>query len=748
MKRRLMLMCLVGLLVTAVISVASEKTYTQARVYIDSIEQRQQLLKLPLDIIWYGKDDIEIVTDAEQLQKLQQLGLRTEIIHEDMTAFYQSRLPDKDMGGYKTLSEIEVELWFINYLHPAIASTTMVIGQTIEGRDIWAVKISDNWEDDEDEPEILFTSAIHAREVITPDVLLHYMNHLVNNYGTDPEVTDLVDNREIWFVPVVNPDGYYHNEFTNPGGGGMWRKNRRDNGNGTFGVDLNRNFGYMWGYDDIGSSSNPADETYRGTGPFSEPESQVMRDFTLAHDFQIVIYYHSYSNLILWAWGYETGLYTPDQPIFQAAGDSMSHFNNYNPQVGWLLYPTNGDTDDWYYGEQTAKDKIFSFTFEVGGYEDGFWPPTTRIPQLIEENIQPNLLLTKLADNIHDILMPNKPSISTPDTIIGDQPYNIEWTLEDTLNPAINYELLEMTGKAVITEPANTFDRWDNNGFVIHSYGSPNRNCFYSGNPETRERYVQSIIPYTVQVGDTLRFKTYYEIQPQWDYAYVEISTDGEYYTPIEGNITTNDNNYGHNRGNGITGDSEGWVDALFDLSDFVAEDIYIRFSYRDYNTLYSWWGFQVDDIYPSPGFDTITVLSSSIVDTFYTVSHADPNLYYYRVRGQDDDSQWGEYSETDSAFVLSANCCLAHGTPGDATGDGSVNLSDILDAISYVYVDPLGEPAAYQNCNALYDVDGSGATHELPEVNLTDILAMISHVYVAPIGQPVLCCPPQCQIP
>jgi murein tripeptide amidase MpaA len=97
---------------------------------------------------------------------------------------------------------------------------------------------------------------------------MYYMWYLLENYGTDPEATYLVDNREMYFVPCFNPDGYEYNRQTDPNGGGMWRKNRRNNG-GSYGVDLNRNFGYMWGYDDLGSSPIPSSETYRGPSAFS-----------------------------------------------------------------------------------------------------------------------------------------------------------------------------------------------------------------------------------------------------------------------------------------------------------------------------------------------------------------------------------------------------------------------------------------------------------------------------------------------
>src|SRR5690606_27290450 len=132
---------------------------------------------------------------------------------------------------------------------------------------------------DEGEPEALYTGVHHAREPGSMMAVLYFMYYLAEQYETNPEVRDLVDERRLFFVPVVNPDGYVVNETTDPDGGGMWRKNLRDNGDGSFGVDVNRNYGYEWGYDDVGSSPLPGSETYRGPAPFSEPEIVALRDF-------------------------------------------------------------------------------------------------------------------------------------------------------------------------------------------------------------------------------------------------------------------------------------------------------------------------------------------------------------------------------------------------------------------------------------------------------------------------------------
>ena len=167
-------------------------------------------------------------------------------------------------------------------LFPALITSKTEIGKSVEGRSVYSVKISDNPEVDEDEPEVLYTSLIHAREPESMMQMLYFMFYLLENYGTDTEVTYLVNNRELYFIPVINPDGYVYNETTTPKGGGMWRKNRKNN-NGSYGVDLNRNFGpsLYWNAPNGGSSLNSSDETFRGTAPFSEPETESISNFLI-----------------------------------------------------------------------------------------------------------------------------------------------------------------------------------------------------------------------------------------------------------------------------------------------------------------------------------------------------------------------------------------------------------------------------------------------------------------------------------
>ena len=204
------------------------------------------------------------------------------------------------------------------------------IGYSLEGRPILGVKISDNVETDEDETEIYFNSLIHAREPIGLEITLDLMHQLLDNYGIDPDITAFVDETEIWITPIINPDGYVFNETTNPSGGGMWRKNMRDNGDGSYGVDLNRNWGFLWGYDDIGSTPDGYDETYRGTGPFSEPEMQAVHNFINAHDFPVIVNYHSYGNMYIRPWGFNRNIINGDMAKYNPLLDSLFNLNFYN----------------------------------------------------------------------------------------------------------------------------------------------------------------------------------------------------------------------------------------------------------------------------------------------------------------------------------------------------------------------------------------------------------------------------------
>ncbi len=298
------------------------------------------------------------------------------------------------MGGYLTFDELLVELDSMHSKYPNLitARSPMSEFESIEGRPLLYVKISDNPNLEEAEPEMLYTALHHAREPNSLSQLVFYMWYLLENYDSDESIKYIVDNTALYFAPCINPDGYVYNESTNPNGGGLWRKNRRDNGDGNFGVDLNRNYGYKWGNDNSGSSPNSGSDTYRGTEEFSEPELKAVKSFCEAHDFQIALNYHTYSNLLIHPWGY-SDTPTEDHSTFKAIGSEMIKENHFffGTGIETVGYNVNGDSDDWMYGSQN----IFSMTPEVGPGIYGFWPPETAIDSLNKTAMYMNIVAAK-----------------------------------------------------------------------------------------------------------------------------------------------------------------------------------------------------------------------------------------------------------------------------------------------------------------------------------------------------------------
>ncbi len=303
------------------------------------------------------------------------------------------------MGGYLTYTQMLEELDSMCSKFPNLISCRKVIDSSTTshgGRYIYWVKISDNPNADENEPEALYTSLHHAREPLSLMQNVYYMWFLLENYATDEEVRYLLDNTELYFIPCVNPDGYVYNNTQSPNGGGMWRKNRRANAGGSFGVDLNRNYGVQFAFNNSGSSGTATSDTYRGTAAFSEPETRNVKTFCEAHDFQLALNYHSYGNMVVYPWAYNSAS-TPDSAFYRAYSRFMVYENSYifGSNMETVGYNTNGDADDWFYGEQSTKNKILSMTPEAGGNAGGFYPAAANIEELCRGLIWQNLALPR-----------------------------------------------------------------------------------------------------------------------------------------------------------------------------------------------------------------------------------------------------------------------------------------------------------------------------------------------------------------
>ncbi len=401
--RRTVLTAWSVMLVTAVLATAlaaqaaptQTDTYALVRYWLDSPADEAFLRAHPnLDIV-YVKPGVhaDIVAREKELDDLRASGARIDIVHSDLKAHYLSRIgPEKSnsFGIYHNWQEVVAFVDSLRLLYPQVVSEKWSLGQSHEGRDIWCFRMSNTPDVDKpDRPEILFDALHQARAVMTSEFDIMFAEYLAQNYGSDPEITYLLDTREVYFVPVVNPDGFWFNNW-----GDMWRKNRRDNGGSPcWGVAPNRNYPFQWV--GPGSSTDPCDDTYRGPLAGSEPEIQAIMGLINSHQFVTRNSIHSSGNMTLYPWSY-TENPTPDDAIFEHMGQMMTMFNGYTPgQPPELLYVVNGGSIDWDYGATGEHAKIFGFTNEIGGGSDGFWPAESRRGELFQENIWPAIYLMR-----------------------------------------------------------------------------------------------------------------------------------------------------------------------------------------------------------------------------------------------------------------------------------------------------------------------------------------------------------------
>jgi carboxypeptidase T len=413
---------IVVLLLWASAPLGAQSRYSQVAVSVNSPAEIQRLAAfgLPLeDAATRITGRLELLVSETDLFRIRDAGFAVITLIPDVRRHYAARLQaDRavatlaevpavphfhlgSMGGLLTLDEVRAELDSMQRAYPLLITKRDSIGRSIEGRAIWSVRLTGPGGASPNTPQVLYTGLHHAREPQGMMSLIYFLWYMLERYGTDAEVTQLLDTRDLTFVPVVNPDGYAYNEFTDPQGGGVWRKNRRRNPDGSIGVDLNRNYGFRWGFDNVGSTGNGRDEVYRGASAFSEPETQAIRDLCNRQKFSAGFNYHSFGNLLIHPFGYNN-TDPPDSVIYRRLGDILTAHNYYTYGTGdaTVGYVTNGDADDWMYGDVETKARIFSMTPEVGNDVDWFWPVPSRILPLAEENLRANLDLAKLAGQV------------------------------------------------------------------------------------------------------------------------------------------------------------------------------------------------------------------------------------------------------------------------------------------------------------------------------------------------------------
>ncbi|MFF2845272.1 M14 family metallopeptidase [Streptomyces sp. NPDC058001] len=322
---------------------------------------------------------------------------------------------------YHNYAEMNAEIDQRLRQYPSLMSKR-VIGKSYQGRDIVAIKVSDNVATDENEPEVLFTFHQHAREHLTVEMALYLLRELGAGYGSDSRITNTVNSREIWIVPDLNPDGGEYDIAT--GAYRSWRKNRQPNtGTTNVGTDLNRNWNFKFGCCG-GSSGSTGSETYRGPAAESAPEVKVVADFVRSRvvggkqQITAGIDFHTYSELVLWPFGYTYSdtaaeLTQDDRDAFAAVGRKMAASNGYTAQQSSDLYITDGSIDDWLWGNQ----KIFGYTFEMypsssGG--GGFYPPDEVIERETSRNRDAVLQLLENADCMYRSIGKQQQYCATP----------------------------------------------------------------------------------------------------------------------------------------------------------------------------------------------------------------------------------------------------------------------------------------------------------------------------------------------
>lgn len=544
------------------------------------------------------------------------------------------------MAGYYTYEEYLTELDEMRAAYPDLITEKDGISdfETWEGRPIHWVKISDNPEVDEDEKEVMYSAIHHAREPMSLSQTIFYMWYVLENYGTNDEITYLVDNTEMYFVPMINPDGYKYNHTTNPDGGGMHRKNRNpDIGFSNKGVDLNRNYSYHW--NEAGTSPDENSDIFAGDSAFSEPETQAIKWFCENHEFEFAFNAHAHGDLLLFPIGWATEEYAEHHDYFQTYSNHMAEYNGYDPVKATDLYPAAGDSDDWMYIDEETE--IYAMTPEVG---DAFWPPSAAIVTTCKEMYFPNIVLSHLphvygittdlesskvstltgyfnyelerlgledgaieismtaitgietlgAVNMHtlDLMEIIEDSISfelSPGIAFGDEitfvlhTNNGTWTRNDTLTKSFGAGTVVFFDDC--TDLMNWTGEWDITNEIFYSPANCITDSPYDGtygNNVEKEIELDESFTFSHATYAYVNFRAQWEIENNYDYVHFMISTNnGDSWLPLCGKYTNTgvanqDDGEGEPLYDGMQMD---WVLEEIDLTDYLDEaDVRFKF--------------------------------------------------------------------------------------------------------------------------------------------------------------------------
>jgi hypothetical protein len=387
-------------------------TLMEAKLYVDDARDLERLGSLAGDlyVCSRGADErgsyLLLVTNADELERIDACGLEARVTWLDLDDKFELLTgvdPDdagrfQDFGYYHTYWEMRDSVGVLAANYPAICSL-FVVGVTSQGRDILCLKVSDNAAVEEDEPACFFTGATHANEPMGTSIVMAFLEEILSGYGTDPVSTWLVDNREIYTVPILNPDcSVYCSDSA--GANIYWRKNRRVVVPPHVGVDPARNYAYKWGCDDIGSSPNPSTHAYRGPNPWSDAEASAALGLQSAHRFRTEQNFHCFGgyNCYPWSW---TEQEPPEVELLREVVDTFQMYNEYHDtltgQAQHVLYYANGTQLDWGLADTANKFISYSFVIEADSWFWACWNDSARHQRECDWNVPTLFYLARIA---------------------------------------------------------------------------------------------------------------------------------------------------------------------------------------------------------------------------------------------------------------------------------------------------------------------------------------------------------------
>lgn len=591
-----------------------------------------------------GGEYYDLVVDNDGFNRIMNSGLGYEILIHDLALAKESVRAD-----YLSYTEIEDSLRQLALDYPSICKFDSLPIPTYEGNWIYGVKISDNPNiEEENEPGFLIDGTHHAREWACPPVIMFFADSMLRAYGSIPEITEIINNTEIYCFPVINVDGYLHDYPA----GLWWRKNREPFG-GSIGTDANRNYAGCspsingeWGAVDEGQATHrPSSSLFCGAYANSGDETRAVTLYVKEHIVNAYMSYHSSGELLMWPWGW-TDTLPPDSAMHEYVGSYMasqvqrlsSGTYDYGP-IYSAIYPVSGSSVDWFYSwnHWVGGLSSLSFTTELG---TTFYQPVSDLDDIVRQNFKALKYLAGFCDSIVLLLEGAVPPPEIYELGTVGSAFTVAWQAKNADdNHPLHWQLVEYADPSIIEDDLESGGtRWSLEGFTLSTAQSHSgSHSLYSGSVDDMNHAVQTLQPYAVQSGDSVTFWCSYNLETNYDVAVVEVSENTKEWFNLD---TTR-----------FTGNSNGWVRMAYSLDRWTGRSVFLRFrAMTDDGTLYS--GFYVDDIYPVCLFSVVDTVASNIGDTLYDFSAHALGEYYYTVRGYNSAWGWGDFASLARAEV------------------------------------------------------------------------------------------------